>query len=170
MLEKIVNEENKGKFYFLFLVLLAYLILLLFNENLFFKSLINLKSLFFKLIPVFLLVFILMFLSNLFLNQKIIANHLKDKGIKKWIFAIVAGILSSGPIYMWYPLLADLRKKGVSYGLIACFLYNRAIKIPLLPVLVYYFGLKYVIILTFVMVLASIIQGVMIDILMNRNS
>ena len=170
MLEKIINEENKGRFYFLFLVLLAYFILLLFNKNLFFKSLINLKSLFFKLIPVFLLVFILMFLSNLFLNQKIIANHLKDKGIKKWIFAIVAGILSSGPIYMWYPLLADLRKKGVSYGLIACFLYNRAIKIPLLPVLVYYFGLKYVIILTFVMVLASIIQGVMIDILMNKNS
>ncbi len=170
MLEKIINEENKGRFYFLFLVLLAYFILLLFNKNLFFKSLINLKSLFFKLIPVFLLVFILMFLSNLFLNQKIIANHLKDKGIKKWVFAIVAGILSSGPIYMWYPLLADLRKKGVSYGLIACFLYNRAIKIPLLPVLVYYFGLKYVIILTFVMVLASIIQGVMIDILMNKNS
>ena len=140
----------------------------MFDKKLFFRALTNLEKLILKLIPVFILVFILTFLSNLFLNQKRIAKHLKDKGVKRWIFAIVSGILSSGPIYMWYPLLADLRKKGVSYGLVACFLYNRAIKIPLLPVIIYYFGLKYVIILSFVMVIASIIQGIVIEKLLNE--
>ena len=76
---------------------------------------------------------------------------------------IVAGILSTGPIYVWYPLLAEFKEKGVGYGYMATFLYNRAIKIPLLPVAVLYFGIKYVVVLTALMVLFSVIQGVLID-------
>jgi len=64
---------------------------------------------------------------------------LREKGIKKWIFVIIGGVLSTGAIYMWYPFLADLKDKGLNYGLISCFLYNRAIKIPLLPLMVFYF-------------------------------
>lgn len=93
-------------------------------------------------------------------------KHLKDKGMKKWFFVIIGGILSSGPIYMWYPLLADLRNKGLNYGLIACFLYNRSIKIPLIPLAIIYFSWKYIIILLLVMILASIIQGIIINKLM----
>jgi uncharacterized membrane protein YraQ (UPF0718 family) len=76
---------------------------------------------------------------------------------------IVAGIVSSGPLYVWYPLLAELRDKGVGYGYLAAFLYNRAIKVPLLPVAIFYFGLKYIVVLTTLMIVFSIIQGIFIN-------
>ena len=99
-------------------------------------------------------------------GTKVIHDHLKEKGIRKWFYVIIGGILSSGPIYMWYPLLADLRSKGLNYGLIACFLYNRAIKIPLLPLAIIYFSWQYIIILTLVMITVSIMQGILLNKLM----
>jgi len=44
-------------------------------------------------------------------------------------------------------------------GLVAVFLYNRAIKIPLLPFMVHYFKMPFVIILTGYIIAASIVQG-----------
>jgi hypothetical protein len=64
---------------------------------------------------------------------------------------------------MWYPLLADLKNKGLNDGLIACFLYNRAIKIPLLPLAIIYFSWQYILVLTIVMVLASVTQGILLN-------
>jgi uncharacterized membrane protein YraQ (UPF0718 family) len=160
---KSLIEEHKGKIYFLIFILFAYLILFFYNKSLFLKSLDNFWHLFKRLIFPLILVYFLMFLTNLLVTNKFITKHFQGSNIKKWFFVIVGGILSSGPIYMWYPLLAELRKKGLSYGLIACFLYNRAIKIPLLPVLIYYFGLKYVIVLTIVMIFASILQGLIVE-------
>jgi uncharacterized membrane protein YraQ (UPF0718 family) len=116
--------------------------------------------------PIFLLVFVLMTLSNFLITPEFVVKHLKEKGIKKWFFVIIGGIISSGPIYMWYPLLADLRNKGLNYGLIACFLYNRAIKIPLLPLMIIYFNWKYIFILTIIMIIISIIQGILLNKLM----
>ena len=109
-----------------------------------------------------------MALSNYFITPQFIIKHLKDKGFKKWFFAIIGGILSSGPIYMWYPLLADLKGRGLNYGLIACFLYNRAVKIPLLPLAIIYFNWQYVLVLTIVMVIASVIQGVLLNKLIDK--
>ncbi len=64
---------------------------------------------------------------------------------------------------MWYPLLADLKNKGLSYGFIACFLYNRAIKIPLIPLAIAYFSWQYILILSFTMIIMSVVQGILID-------
>ena len=64
---------------------------------------------------------------------------------------------------MWYPFLADLKQKGMQPGLIACFLYNRAIKIPLLPAILIYFPLNFVLLLAGLMVLASLIQGIVLN-------
>jgi hypothetical protein len=44
-------------------------------------------------------------------------------------------------------------------GLVAVFLYNRAIKIPLLPFMVHYFRMPFVIILVGYIIIASIVQG-----------
>jgi len=62
-----------------------------------------------------------MSLTNYFITPERIIRYIEGKGIKKWFFAVIGGVLSSGPIYMWYPLLADLKEKGISNGLIACF-------------------------------------------------
>jgi len=166
-------KQLSGSWYFLIIVLLIYLCLFIFGQNLFFSSLKLFYDILLKIIPIFILVFVLMSLSNYFITSQFVIKHLKEKGLKKWFFVIIGGILSSGPIYMWYPLLADLKNKGLNHGLIACFLYNRAIKIPLLPLAIIYFSWQYILILTIVMIIASIIQGILINKLMevkNENS
>ncbi len=163
-----LKKLNKisGSWYFLIIIILIYFLLLIFKQDLFFSSFNFFNEIILKIIPIFILVFILMSLTNYFITPKFIMKHFREKGIKKWFFVIIGGILSVGPIYMWYPLLKDLKNKGLNYGLIACFLYNRAIKIPLLPIAIFYFGWRYILILSFVMIIMSVIQGIIINKLM----
>ena len=163
-------KKIENKYVFLILVGIIYLILFIVNPIIFKSSLNYFSNLLIKIIPIFVFVFILMSIMNCFFSPKFVSKHLKEKGIKKWIFVIIGGILSTGAIYMWYPFLADLKSKGLSYGLISCFLYNRAIKIPLLPLMIFYFSLKYVIILGIVMVFISVIQGIILSKLMEVNT
>ena len=152
-----------GYVWFLIVVLIVYLITLIISASAFVSSLEFFLGLLLKIFPIFILVFVLMSLTNYFITPKFVSKHLREKGMKKWFYVVIGGILSTGPIYMWYPFLADLHKKGLNYGLVACFLYNRAIKIPLLPLMVFYFSWKYVFVLMFVMVFASVVQGILID-------
>ncbi len=163
-----MNFKNKlkkisGGWFFLFCIIFIYIIFLIFNKQIYLDSLSFFNQIILKIIPIFIFVFVLMTLSNYFITPKLIIKHLTEKGLKKWIFAIIGGILSSGPIYIWYPLLADLKSKGLSNGLLVCFLYNRAIKIPLLPLAIAYFNWQYVFVLSFTMIIASIIQGVLLS-------
>ena len=96
-------------------------------------------------------------------NKKLIKLISKKTGWKGWITAIIAGTLSSGPIYLWYPLLKDLQTQGVKTGLIATFIYNRSIKLPFIPLIITYFGLNYTIILTITIMVASIVQGMVVE-------
>ena len=101
---------------------------------------------------------------NYFVNPKKISRYVGEKsGWKGWVLATGAGIISHGPIYVWYPLLKELREHGMKNGLAAVFLYNRAVKIPLVPLMIYYFGVQFLIILTLLTLLASIIEGKIID-------
>jgi hypothetical protein len=50
-------------------------------------------------------------------------------------------------------------------SLVAAFLYNRAIKIPLLPLMIYYFGVIYVVVLLIFMIIASIVEGKIIELI-----
>ena len=160
------SKQISGSWYFLIIILLIYLGLFVFKQDIFSSSIIFFYNIILKIIPVFIFVFVLMSLTNYFITPKFVMKHLVKKGVKKWFFIIIGGILSTGPIYMWYPLLADLKNKGLNYGLIACFLYNRAIKIPLLPIAIFYFGWKYILVLSFVTVFMSVIQGILINKLM----
>jgi len=159
-------KQISGSWYFLVGILIIYLIVFFIKQDSFYLSISLFYNILLKIIPVFILVFLLMSLTNYFVTPKFVTKHIKGKGIKKWFFIIVGGILSTGPIYMWYPLLADLKNKGLSFGLIACFLYNRAIKIPLLPIAIFYFGWQYILVLSFVMIFASVFQGILINNLM----
>jgi len=156
-------KQLPGSWYFLGAIAIAYLLFSIFNQEIYLNSLNFFNQIIYKVIPIFILIFVLMSLSNYFITPKFVIKHLKDKGMKKWFFVIIGGILSSGPIYMWYPLLADLKRKGLSYGLIACFIYNRAIKIPLLPLAIIYFSWQYILVLMIVMVIISVIQGILIN-------
>ncbi len=156
-------KKIRGEWIFLIVVMFIHLFVLIANPALFSRSMEFFLRIFMQILPVFVLVFVLMTLSHILVNRQVIAGYFRKPGVKKWFFVIIAGIVSTGPIYVWYPLLAELRDKGVEYGYLAAFLYNRAIKIPLLPVAIFYFGLKYIIVLTLLMIVFSVMQGVLIN-------
>ena len=164
---KTTSTKSKGQIYFLISTIIIFIVLALINTQKGLNALIYLKKILIKVIPILVLVFVLTFLVNYFVKPKKLIKYLgKESGFKGWLIAIISGIISSGPIYMWYPLLKELNDKGMRVGLIATFLYNRAIKIPLLPLLIVYFGLKYSIVLLIMMVIFSILQGLTIEKLM----
>lgn len=152
--------------YFLGSVILLYFILYLFRAEEIKNSLKASANLFIKIIPVLVLVILFMGIINSIVNPKVISKYV-GRGSKSrgWLLAISLGIVSHGPIYVWYPLLKELRNRGMRSGLIAVFLFNRAIKIPLLPLMVHYFGLKFVIVLLIYMILASLVEGKAIEML-----
>jgi uncharacterized membrane protein YraQ (UPF0718 family) len=114
-------------------------------------------------------VFTVMLVLNLFVNPaQIVRLFGKGANIKGIVLSVVAGIISMGPIYAWYPLLKNLREEGAGTGPIAIFLYSRAVKPFLLPVMIAYFGWVYVVILTLLIVFASIAIGCFMSVLMKK--
>jgi hypothetical protein len=151
-IRKILNSWS-----YLVLIVLIYLGLFIFRPDIFLLSLDFFLQIIIKIIPVLTLVFGLMILTNYFITPQLITHYFKVRGIKKWLIVIISGTLSTGPIYVWYPFLAELKNKGLNYGFIACFLYNWSIKISLLPIMIFYFNLNYVAILYLTMIIASIV-------------
>jgi len=155
---------GKTGWYFLGIVVLGYIATSLFKSDALMPALQFFWKVILKILPIFVLVFAIMFVINYFVTPKWLVRHLgKDGGIKTWLIAVITGIISTGPIYMWYPMLAELKEKGVRQGFIATFLYNRAVKPALIPLMIFYFGLMFMIVLTIVMVVFSIIQGKVLE-------
>jgi len=110
------------------------------------------------------LVFTLMVFMNLFLKPTHIVRFLgKGSSSRGIMLSAAAGIISMGPIYAWYPLLKELRKKGATNSLIAVFSGNRAIKPFLLPIMISYFGWVYVALLTLFTVSGSLAVGYLVN-------
>ena len=68
-------------------------------------------------------------------------------------------------MYAWYPLLEDLRSHGMRDGLIVAFFASRAIKIPLLPMMIDYFGWAFTLVLSFYILIGALVQGLMLELL-----
>ena len=167
--EKKRKENKHWGTYFLGLVLLLYLVLLLFEPEKIQESLKISGNIFIQIAPWLFLIIFLMGTINYFVTPKTILKYVgKGSGVKGYFLAIFTGILSHGPIYAWYPLLRDLRNQGMKSSLIAIFLYNRSIKIPLLPFMAYYFGWPFVVTLICFIIIASIVQGLIIQRIKNE--
>ena len=145
---------------FLVAVIFLYSIAFFVSGNVFENAVAFSVSAFLKIFPVLIFVFFLVFLVNKFVDAKEAKKHLGEgSGLKAWVIVVVGGIISSGPIYMWYPLLADLKEKGMKDSLIATFLYSRAIKIPFLPLMIFYFGLHFTLIFNILILFFSLLNG-----------
>ena len=158
------HKRGQGGWLFLALVLLAYGLLWLVNSDATTQALSFFTQVMGQVLPVLGLVFLLLFITNLMLKPKWIKRYLgKGSGIKGWLAAVISGILSMGPVYPWYTMLGELRQKGMRDALIVAFLYSRAVKPPLLPLMIYYFGMTYTLVLCFYLIGFSIISGIMIE-------
>jgi len=149
---------------FLIVVVLLYIGLFFFDNSNCIKSLYQLLHIFKTLLPIFAFIIILTALINYFLKPKQILKHFGEDSGKAGIFySVVGGILSHGPMYAWYGMLMDMKQHGLKDGLIATFLYSRAVKLPLLPFMLAIFGLKYTIVLNIYIIIFAIVQGIIID-------
>jgi len=116
------------------------------------------------------LVFLVMMALNLFLKPAQVAKFLGAKsGVLGVVVSAAAGIISTGPIYAWYPLLKELREKGAGNAVLAIFLGNRAVKPFLLPVMVSYFGWVYVLLLTAFTIAGSVGVGYAVEALVREH-
>ena len=170
--KKLNNEKRsqKGPWIFLGFSVLLFLLVLLFDKEKALETSGYFYHLVLEILPFLVVVFVLMVFINLFLKTSMLIKYMGEgSGIKGWLIAVFAGILSIGAIYLWFPILKNMLDKGVKPGLVATFLYNRGIKLNWLPLMALYFGMKYVVVLTLVTVLVSILQGLIIDFLLVNN-
>ncbi len=157
------SPKISGK-YFLPAVLLIYLFLYIMTPDVAVDAFLKSWKTLIKLLPILMTVVILLGLFNYFFNAKQLSKHLgKESGMRAWFITIAGGILSHGPSYIWYPMLSELRNQGAKDGLLVAFIYVRSIKLPLIPIMIDYFGWQFTIILTLYLIIAGVIQGLLID-------
>ena len=114
------------------------------------------------------LIFLLTIGLNVFLKPPHVTKIVgRGATIRQKLLAATAGIVSAGPIYAWYPMLKDLRERGVGHSLLAVFLVNRAVKPFLLPMMISFFGWAYVLILTVLTVAGSLCVGFVVGALLD---
>ncbi|MEJ2346103.1 MAG: permease [Gammaproteobacteria bacterium] len=145
-------------------VLIAYGVLALVDQKAAVMSLRFFARVIHQVIPALGLVFLFLLIANLSLEPKWITRYLgREAGLKGWLVAIGAGILSIGPIYPWYAMLSDLRAKGMRTAFVAAFLYSRAVKLPLLPLMIHYFGFAYTTVLCLSLSVFAVFNGLIVE-------
>jgi len=160
--------EFKGLKFLGFVIALLILVSLFDFENIS-RIMDKVSIMLYKLIPIFILVITLTALINYFLKPKKIMKYFgKESGAKGILYTLIGGIISHGPMYAWYPMLDDMRKHGLKFGLIASFMYARAVKLPLLPFMVGLFGLTFTVIVNLYILIFAVLQGYVIDILIKE--
>lgn len=154
---------------FLFFVIIIHIVIFLFDGENSSLSLTKSYEVLLKLLPIFVMIIFITTMINYLLKPKSIMKHFgKDSGIKGWIYATLGGIISHGPMYMWYPMIKELRENGLKDGLLATFMYTRSIKIPFIPIMVDYFGVVFTVVLFIYILIGGVLQGIFIEALSKK--
>jgi len=154
---------------FLYAVIASFILLAIFDFGNITKIIDKFGTMLYKVIPIFMLVIFITAIINYFLKPKQIMKYFgKESGKKGILYALIGGIISHGPMYAWYPMLDDMRGHGLKFGLIATFMYARAVKIPLLPFMIGLFGITFTIIVNIYILIFALLQGKIIEILIKE--
>lgn len=151
---------GRGGWIFLAIVAGLYGLVALFDREAAGRSLHLFTGLLGNVAPALGLVLVLLFLVNLLLSPERVEKYLgRDSGLRGWLTALTAGVISTGPVYAAYAVLGELREKGMRPSLMAALLYARAVKLPLLPLLLHYFGPAYTGLLVFWILVFAVLGG-----------
>jgi uncharacterized membrane protein YraQ (UPF0718 family) len=156
----VAARTKLGAWLFLALVVLAHAATALVEPDLARRALALFARMARDVAPLLVIVLGLLFVTERFLTPARTRAWLgRGSGAHGWGLALLAGVASTGPVYAWYALLAELRAKGMRSALVAVVLYARAIKLPLLPLLAHYFGLRYMLLLSLWIAVFAIVTG-----------
>jgi len=154
---------------FLTFVLVLYLILYFIDSDKTLKALHYFLKNTLSVIPIFLFVILLTAVINYYFPKQRIAKMLQGKSrFRTYTVSLLAGLISHGPVFVWYPLLKNLKDKGLTNGALVTFLYGRSIKLTLLPVMIGFFGQLYTFIFILYIAIAALIQGVLFEVIYKR--
>lgn len=157
-------KTGYGRWWFLAIVVVLYAVCATLAPDVAWRAFAHAWQALRHMLPVLALVFVLFVIFDLLLGSQRAAQRLgQPSGAREWLIALAAGILSAGPIYTWYPLLAELRGKGMRASTAAVFLYARAIKLPLLPLLFHYFGSAYSVVLSLWLAGFALLSGLVME-------
>ena len=164
LIRKLVDKFGVN-WIFLFVVLILYFVLACFDLKLVINSIDTFVDVFVNhIIFVLIVIFIFMVIFDSSIQIDKVKKIFKTSSNKfKYFIALVGWILSTGPVYMRYPFLKELKENGFTYWQIATFIYSRWIKLPLLPAMIYYLGIKYTLIFNLVILFFSILEGLILD-------
>ena len=165
-----VKEQAFKGVKFLMLVVFLYILLYFVDAP---KTLDSLKYFFknsIKILPVFLLVILLTALINYYFPKERIGQMLQGK--PRWqtyVFSLLAGIISMGPVFAWYSLLKNLKDKHLEEGTLVTFFYGKSIKLTLLPIMIGFFGQLFSIIFMVYIAIAALLQGFLYALFFEKN-
>jgi uncharacterized membrane protein YraQ (UPF0718 family) len=161
---KEIDKRINGPVKFLTAVIIVYIISFLFDKEYTKNAFSHFIDVLLNIAPIILVVFIFMFVMNYFIKPEAINKHLgKESGIKGWAYALISGMIIPAPPYVVFPLLGQFKKSGMKTSLIVAFLYNRNLQITFIPVMAYYFGIPFTIVISTYVFLFSIISGLVVE-------
>ncbi len=164
------NKSNNTRFIILGAVLLLYIVLFFIDQNKTMESLTYGLKIFRDILPIFGIIYIFMVVFNFIPEKKLKSYMQKTTGFFQYFVLSLLGMISHGPIYAWYPLLKDLKNRGLTYGSIAAYLFSKGIKLTLLPLIIHYFGIKLTVIFSVTLFILSFLQAFLIDLFMKSNT
>ncbi len=124
-----------------------------------------------RLMPIMGIVVILNTLVSNFLHSDLIERHLgESSGWQGFLLVLGVSMVVPGSPFIVYPLLHELTQKGLKKSLAAVFLYNRTVKITFLPAMILYFGIRYTAVLSFFILGAAILNGIIVENLSKTHS
>lgn len=165
------RSTRRGGLIFLGTVVAAYAIVLVFFPATGLRALAFAASVSLQLVVPLSLVLAALLLANLFLKPQTVTSLVgSNSGLKGSLLSLLAGILSVGPAYAWYPLLGTVRSHGGGVGQISVFLYGRAIKPFLLPAMIAYFGWVFTLSITGLVAVGALVLGWLMAALQGRHA
>lgn len=148
----------------LFIVILSIIFKIYFPE--YFNSAITMSGRYAKeMVMIFPAVLLIMGLADVWIPASLIKKYLGQKsGIKGKLLAVFLGTLPTGPMYVAFPLAAELLRKKASISNIIIFLGVWAsLKIPQIGVEIQFLGVEFAL-LRFIFTLISVIlMGLLIE-------
>jgi uncharacterized membrane protein YraQ (UPF0718 family) len=172
MILKLVSTLKKmsGSMKFLLLVMGGYLCTGYFHRSYTEDALQRFGETLINVAPVLMFVFTVMFLINIFVKPAAIKKHLgSDSGIKGWMYAILGSILIAAPPYILFPFFGELQKQGMKSSLIVIFLSNRNVQPPFIPVMIYYFGTPFTVVISVYILIFAVINGLVLGKMLDKH-
>jgi len=123
-----------------------------------------------EMMSIFPAVLILMGLADVWIPKSFINKYLGDKsGLRGIIIAVILGTLPTGPLYIAFPIAAELLRKKAKISNVMIFLGVWAsLKIPQISVEIKFLGIKFAV-LRFILTLAAlIIIGNLIELIITK--